>query len=303
MTLTTIAELDAMQADEIREYIRWAGDTKAIYEAFIENDHEAASFTTGWGAARDRSNGIHASEICGECLRPTFYSLIGTERKENISAFWKKRFRVGHAFHAMIQYDFHEIAIRSGGAFTFADEIKLSPELQEICKQWDIHSHADGILNFYDQPYTGELTHKPELRLLLELKTDSHLEFEKRKKPADYHREQACIYMKALDIPMVLYFYENKGNQNITPSAEPYIEVFDHRLWATMEKKMQEAHERAKSGKVPPKKESMKCEFCAFSWTCDPGHLKRKAAREKARKARKKVNNRNPNRGIRAPGG
>lgn len=296
MPLTTLEELEQIPKEELRSYLRWAGDLGVLYDKFIEEDDDDVSFTSGWGSSKGRSNGIHASEICSECLRPTYYSLTGTKRVDRVKPFWKKRFRAGHMFHAMLQDDFERICDKSGGMMTFQSEVKLAPEYQEICEQYDIHSSADGVLEFMDEPGGPA-----EMRVLVEFKTESDGQFENLKEPRDYHRNQVHIYMKALNIPVVLYFYLNKSNSNIAPTTPPYLETFDPKIWGLMLAKMINAHQRAKTGELPPKKEDMKCEFCAFSWTCQPDYLARKESMDKARKARKKARQKNPHKGIRRP--
>jgi hypothetical protein len=294
MSLVTIADLEKLSDADLQGYLQWAGDLRGMYENFIENDHESVSYESGWGAARNRSFGIHASEISSECLRPAFYSLTRTERRERVKPFWKKRFRAGHAFHAMIQDDLRRMCEQSGGMLTFESEVRVNPKTSEFCKQYDIFSACDGIIGFHDQP--GD---PPIMRICLEIKTESDGQFKELKEPRGYHREQAHLYMKTLDIPVVFYFYINKSNSVIAPSDIPYIEVFDKKVWGQVLAKIINAHERANSGNLPDRTEGIKCEFCGFSYKCKPNYLKRKEAMEASRLKRDKAKQRNPNKGLR----
>lgn len=274
MPLVTINDLSVLSQSELQTYFGGAMDIRGLYEDFVENDDDGTSYIAGRHSSRGRAAGLHASEISNDCRRKAVYSLTGCERQDRTSVFWKKRFNVGHAFHALIQDDFHRMAQKSQGIITFESEVRLSPDLQGICKQWDIHSSADGILSFRDQPF-GPVV----LRVLLEIKTDSDKEFEKRNCPSEYHREQTHLYAKALNVPVIYYFYINKSNQNIAPSEPPYVEIFNFKIWERVLEKILASHEDVKRGITPDRVEGMACEFCPFSWTCDPEYLKRKEAR------------------------
>lgn len=297
MPLVKISDLKTETPENVNAYLKWASELGGMYDRFIEADDENVSFDVGWGAAKERAPGLHASEVSG-CQRPAVYSLMGTERREKIEAFWRKKFRTGHLFHGMLQNDFKRMCEKSHGMLSFESEVKISPKFQPMAEKWGINSSCDGIINFMDEPGGP-----PILRVGLELKTESPDEFAKLKKPRDYHLEQATVYQASLDLPLMWTFYYNKGNQNTMPSKAPWLFLFDHHLWAALEKRFEARHADAKAKNLPDRIEGIKCEFCAFSYLCDPEHLKKKAKRQAAKelrnKARKKTSN--PHRRIQAP--
>ena len=289
--LTTIDDLRKIPSDVLLQFMSWAEDLKPMYENFIEQDSEDVSFNAGWHGAKRRVGGIHASEISGDCKRQVWYSLQGAERQDaNKDPFWKKKFRVGHMYHAMVQNDWERLAKNSGGLITFEAEVKINPGLQEIARQYDIHSSGDGLITFHDKPYGA-----PVLRVGLEIKTESGDQFGKLKETRTYHARQCCVYMRCLDVPVFWSMYWNKSNQNIIDSKPPFLFTFDFALWDTIEKEAQEVHRLNVLNEAPPRKEGMVCEFCGYGHLCKPRYLERKEARKKARIRREARNRKRPN--------
>jgi len=282
MGLVSVAELYTQPTEMIANYMMWAGDLGAIYEEFIKNDDEDVAFIAGWHGSKARSRGIHASELSGECRLPVWYSLKGVQREDKQSdASWKKRFRAGHMFHAMIQEDWRRICEKSGGLMAFSKEVRIDPSLQAIAAEYDIHSSCDGVIEFRDKPW-GEAV----LRVGLEIKSDSAKQFEKRTGPETSHKRQTCVYMKCLDVPLLWTQYINKSNSNISPSKPPYLFTFGHDLWNVIEGETREVIHLATINEQPPKHEGIVCEFCGYAWKCKPEYLNRKTRRDAAKTER-----------------
>lgn len=289
MGLVTIADLHNQPSDQVASYMSWASDLGALYEDFIRKDDDDVSFVAGWHGAKHRSQGIHASEMSGECRRNVWYSLTGEQRHDNdLDPFWKKRFRIGHMYHAMIQEDWRRLCEKSAGFLSFEKEVRISPKLQVVAEQYGIQSSCDGVIGFHDHPW-GATT----MRVGLEIKTKSPAEYEKltTKGPDAEHLRQTCVYMKCLDVPLLWTMYVNKGNQNVVPSVSPYLFMFDAPLWDVIEGETKEVIHLATINEPPPRVESICCQFCGYSWTCQPEclarqekkkqYLKEKATREK----------------------
>lgn len=280
--LVSIEDLLRLPAEMVVKYEQWASDIGVLYEQFIRTDDADVEFMAGWHGAKSRSAGIHASEMSGGCRRPVWYSLKGEQRQDNeLDPFWKKRFRIGHMYHAMIQEDLRRFCENSGGFYTFESEVKIHPELQIIAKEYDIHSSSDGVIGFRDHP-NGPVV----LRLGLEIKTESPAQYEALKGPKEAHQRQTCVYMKCLDVPLMWTMYVNKGNQNVVPSKHPYLFPFDFKLWGQIERETKEVIHLSVVNELPDRTESIVCEFCGYSWTCKPPSLEKKKKREAGRKAR-----------------
>lgn len=288
MGLTTIASLLTEPKDRVALMRSWAYDLGLMYETFIKEDEEDVSFEVGWHGAKARSDGIHASELSGECQRTVWYSLQGEKRSDQeLDPFWKKKFRVGHVYHAMVQEDWRRLCEKSDGMLTFEKEVRISPELSAVAEQYNIQSSCDGVINFHNR--RGE---PPVMRVGLEIKTESPGQFEDLKEPKLQHRRQTCIYMKCLDVPLLYTQYINKGTQNIVPSKPPWVFSFDFDLWNKIEAEAKQVIHLATINELPARKEGIWCEFCGYSQVCGPDVLVRKAKREKGKKEREARNKR-----------
>lgn len=259
MSIEKLVEL--VESQEGSEIIKNASSFSQAYTSWICSKKSSGS---------DRAPGIHASEISG-CPRRLVYSIMGTTRKpEPLDAVWHRRFNTGHAIHQMLQKEFHQMAQSSGGRIGFVDEVTITPERQEVAKQWVIRSSCDGLFTVTEKDGKS-------WRMLLEIKTASPMEFEKLRRPKLEHIEQAHVYMACLGVPVTWMLYWNKGNQNITGTNNPeFLVKFDKTIWSGLEQRFQQAHTDAFKKNLPDRQESIACEFCAFSYTCNPKYLKRR---------------------------
>lgn len=277
MPLATIHDLLTSPPDEVEGLFKKASSLCDVYENFLTEDP---------GDTHTRLPGIHASEISG-CDRRIVYSLIGMERRELSGAPWRRRFRIGHAVHEMFQRDFKRMARQMGLSavqdwhISFEEELPIAPRLQVLANEWSIYSHCDGVFTIREH-WGGPVV----LRVLLEIKTKSPTQYEllmKKAQPDPDHIEQAHVYMACLDVPVTWFLYYNKGNQNYTGTDSSFLTRFDPTLWASLEARFRRAHDAAGAAvsldgrlleeNLPPREESVKCDFCAFSWTCRPARL------------------------------
>lgn len=273
MPLASIADLNG-PPEEVALRIGQAKKLSALYDDFIALDQDDGHV---------RPPGLHASELY-PCLRKPVYSMMDVEKKPNVSRFWKQRFKVGTAIHLMLQRDFHKMSQRSALGqvmrtvsnlaedinclFEFEDEVPVSPAHQELARYYNLYSHCDGIFTFKDHE-----THEVVLRVGLEAKSMSPGEYEDLKKPKDEHVRQAHVYMACLDLPLMWFLYMNKGNQNNTPSQSPYLQPFQPAVWAELEDRFRTIHGFVERGELPPRTETVVCQFCPWSHTCQPSNM------------------------------
>jgi hypothetical protein len=251
--------------DEVTKDARdLASGLSSMYAQYLGEDNSGSE---------GRTPGVHASEL--KCLRKTVYSIWGIDKKEEVPIMMKKKFRVGHALHDLFQRDFKKMAKQSGGRLHFKEEFPIDPFCNEIARRYNISSSCDGIFTFYDWVDMGPRKWwKPTLRVGLEIKTASPDSFKDLKGPLPEHVEQAHIYMACLDLPLMWFLYFNKGNENITTSdMQPYLIAFDHKVWAHLESRMEEAMVAAQMGVEPPREEGFHCKFCPYSYECQPAML------------------------------
>jgi hypothetical protein len=269
--LQTLLTIDDLQKDgwqSLLPNVAWLGD---LYEEFKKNDSIFRTITATMGGSEGRAAGIHASEISG-CARKVVYSLLGEEKKDNVEGAdtnMRRRMQQGHMLHALTQDDFDRMCWMTNGTLEFRPELEIRPDLYPVAEKYNIYSHCDGAFTYF-------ANHQPYLRVGLEIKTMSDPEYAKLKKPLDYHVEQAHVYMKVLDLPLMWFFYYNKSNSNWTQPKPPFLIAFDHRIWNQLENRIIHARSLAEAKTLPERQEEMPCRWCPFSWTCMPTILQKR---------------------------
>jgi len=268
MPLLTRADLDSKTPEDYNEKLRCielASGLLPLYHDYIANDRtETYSYNVTIFGEKTRSAGIHASEI-SSCHRKVVYSLLGTEGKpdvENANVNMHMRFRLGHAVHAMLQNDWHRIAANNVN-IKFEDEVKISPALGGVALELDLHSSCDGVITILQDDI-------PQVRVGMEIKTEADKGYSSLKAPRPYHLEQTCIYMAALDLPLMWTLYYNKSNSNIIPSISPFLFQFDWDLWEEIEMSCTRILHLAGLKQLPERTEGMHCDWCPDSYTCKP---------------------------------
>lgn len=282
MPLASIADLNG-PPEEVAHCIAQAMTLAEMYDEFLQLEQDKPD-------DGHRKPGIHASELY-PCLRKPFYSMTLVEPRRRVSKFWLQRFKVGTAIHKMLQDDFHRMAKRSvkrlamrcaekraeelDADLHFEDEAPVSPAHQALAKHYQLFSSADGVFTF-----TSRTTGQVVLRVGLEIKTESPDQYEKLKGPKPEHARQAHIYMAALDLPLMWFFYMNKGNQNNTNSHAPYLMVWQPKLWEELEDRMKVVHGYVQRNETPPRNETMVCEFCPWNYHCLPPNLNKNSGQK-----------------------
>lgn len=275
MALISINDLNG-HPEDVAAGVNMAKKLSDMYDEFLQLEQEKPDDGS-------RPPGIHASELY-PCLRKPVYSLTQTEPRRRVAKFWLQRFKVGTAIHEMLQNDFKRMAKRSaiGMAMRVAEkqaeelncrvsfeaEVPVSPHYQELAKHYQLYSHCDGVFTFSDHK-----TDAPLLRVGLEIKTEAPDQYDKLKEPKPEHMRQAHLYMAALDLPLLWFLYMNKGNQNNTNSNAPYLVVWQPKIWEEIEDRMKTVHQLVADGVMPERSEGIWCEFCPWSWTCQPKNL------------------------------
>lgn len=255
-------------------------ELSTFYDAWKTQDTGGYSYTVDIPGSETREPGVHASEL--GCLLRVVYSLLGVERRPATDTDAKRtnmkmRFNIGHAVHAMLQHELKLMCEWLVGDVQFQDEVRVNPEIGGPAAQYLMRSSCDGIFTFYPPREDYTVNVPAYLRVGLEIKTASEKEFDKLVKPKDEHREQTCLYMKALNLPLMWTLYYNKSNSNYTKSSPPFLFQFDHALWTSkLEPRIQSAHQFAQAKQLPPREEGFYCRWCPFAWTCNPPSANRK---------------------------
>lgn len=281
MQLLTIADLKRPE-EELQPLFGQAQKLAELWLEFLRQDAEKYEYTVIDYGERERSPGIHASEMT-KCQLKVVYSILGTERRvlsESVDVNMKMRMRLGTAVHAMLQSDFERMAIwytkqysPAGYALSFQAELPIKKELQEVSKKWDLSSSCDGAFTFWR--WDGQQW-VAFMRVGVEIKTSSDKQFVDRKKPDHDHMEQTCLYQACLDLPLMWVLYYNKSNSNFTTPYAPWLFKFDSHKWENeLLPRFATAHQHAQTQQMPDRTEGMHCQWCPFAWKCNPKVLNR----------------------------
>lgn len=275
--LMTIGDLKVNT--DLRPYVELVQGLGDHYLRFIENDVDGYHYDVQAGAESARKPGVHASEVSG-CARRLVYGIAGTERRPDphgTDANMRMRFRLGQAVHAMLQGDLERMCRWSpyvgpdGNRYqlTFVPEVPINSSMPGAATEHDVESSTDGVITFWLQEI-------PVLRILLEIKTSSALEYEKIKEPKSEHLEQTHIYMACLDVPFTWMLYYNKSNSNFTKPYAPFFFRFSQKIWDGLEIRLVVNQHLATIQSLPERTEGMHCRWCPFSYTCKPSILERR---------------------------
>lgn len=281
MQLISLADLQRPD-EELGPLISQAQKLGELWLDFIRQDADAYEYNVFDGGEKNRSPGIHASEM-SKCMVKMVYSIAGVERRvdpASVDANMKLRFRTGTAIHAMVQRDFERMAqwytqryFNQGLVLTFEKELSIKPHLQAVAAAWGLSSHCDGAFTF--QRWNG-YDWQTYLRVGVEIKTTSDAQYVERKKPDHDHMEQTCLYQACLDLPLMWVLYYNKSNSNFTTPFAPWLFKFDRHLWEReLEVRFAKAHQAAATGQMPERSEGRHCSWCPFSYACKPNILTR----------------------------
>lgn len=251
--LTSIADLETEGGKAL--LVEAEFNLGRMFDSFLEEAEEEHD---------GRAPGIHASELC-TCKRQVVYTLYGTKKVKDNTPMMRKKFMIGHAVHAMLQSSFHRMVKKKGGTITFSDEVKVGDT--ELARKYDISSSCDGVFTVYVK--RGELL-DPVMRIGLEIKTESPDQFSNLKEPRPKHIEQAHVYMACLDLPVMWFLYWNKGNENYTTMAPPWLQTFNPKIWKTLEGRAKEVLQAASDEKLPDREEGFHCTWCAYAHICEP---------------------------------
>ena len=183
MPLLTIADL-AQPEKVLAPYMTRAQNLSQVYlDQVVSSQEDHQRYTVEIFGSKKRAPGVHASEL-SKCMRALVYGIMGMERKANKGADVNMlmRFKMGHAIHALVQYEWSQIAEKSEGLIQFEDEVKVSPEVSAAAAQWNIRSSCDGIITCCAPQGGG-----PQVRVGLEIKTISDDGYKKLRQPQSDH--------------------------------------------------------------------------------------------------------------------
>lgn len=218
----------------------------------------ADSSHPGYILKEPRYDGIHPSQMGQPCLKKTYFDMIGMEGQEKVEPRLRLIFDLGHAIHHMFQ----TYGLNGAWGPSYKHEVEISGEYQEVARRLMLEGHADAdnILTIDDIP--GAPIY--EVGLVHEYKSINDAGFQKLTRPKPEHQQQAVIYSRALDRPIVVYLYLNKNDQNISD----FPVAFNPDLWAQIEGKAVLLNQHYDSEVEPKGEVGFHCRDCKYSESC-----------------------------------
>ena len=172
--------------------------------------------------------------------------------EEHIDPRLQMIFDTGTAWHGVMQGYGHKGAW--GPRKNYSDEVPIDPDeryeegeiVNPTAEKYWIKGAVDGVVDPYlmDVPGIGKVA----IRVIHEYKTINSNGYKNLTKPKSDHKWQATVYSKMLDIPIVVYLYTNKDNQQIAD----FPVAFDQHLWAKIEEKILAVQWYVENNQVPP---------------------------------------------------
>lgn len=206
-----------------------------------------------------RYDGIHPSQIAGPCLKKIYYDMVGAPGQDKIEARLRLIFDLGHAVHHMFQ----TYGLNGAWGPYYKHEVEISGQYQEIAASLMLEGHADAenILVIDDIPNAPIF----EVGIVHEYKTINKAGFEKLSSPKPEHQQQAMVYSKALNRPVVVYLYMNKDDSNLSDFAVQ----FDPTRWARIESKARTLVSHYESSSPPKGEVGYHCRDCKYIYICE----------------------------------
>lgn len=187
---------------------------------------------------RDNS-GLHASQI-HLCPKKLWLDMkgFGNQYKQKVSAKLRRIFDHGTKLHDMLQ----EYGDAGAWGATYEKEVKLLPTKEdadkkkvqffELAGKYGVRSSVDAVIWRYEVPDVKDIG-TVWIKVIHEYKSIGPMGYQKLDGPKSVHKMQANLYAAILDCPVIVYFYYDKGNDDIADMPCK----FDPVVWSMVENK------------------------------------------------------------------
>jgi hypothetical protein len=236
----------------------------------IEMDIEEIAYDERGDPRTDPLNGNPITEIKRRMV--PYSDLV----EENIDPRLQMIFDTGSAWHKVMQGYGHKGAW--GPRKNYSDEVEIDPDAKDengeiinpLAEKFWVKGACDGVVAPYFVTVPG--LGKVAIRVIHEYKTINSNGYKNLSKPKSDHMWQATVYAKMLDIPVAIYLYTNKDNQQ----TADFPVAFDHHLWAKIEEKIVRVQWYVENNQCPPWEETAavlnarECTECGHFKLCSP---------------------------------
>lgn len=154
-------------------------------------------------------DGMYHPSSMWMCARATILAVRGVVVANPPDTQVKRVFQIGHLMHRMVQ---DAVTFYGTGAQSEVGNYTFTPELEVLVPEWNIHGHADGLL---------ELRNSDEW--VIEIKSTKSLRFTPKKE----HEKQAITYAECLrklgrsNIKGIILVYLNKNDMEMKEYVIP----------------------------------------------------------------------------------
>ena len=247
--------LDARQAQPARSEVEWSR-CKTCNSSWPFRGHQQPGFIL----KEPRYDGLHPSQIGGECLLKIYWEMQGLEGRDTFEPRMQFLLDFGTEIHNLIQ-DYGE-----DGAFGpfYRKEVPISGDYQELARALMLEGSADAenVLSLEIPLLVPDTVF--ELAVVHEYKSSGTQAFDALTQPKPKHVQQAMLYGAALNRPVVVYVYVNKNDSNI----KDYAVQFDPVRWSDILSKTSFLVQHFNNNTPPEATPGYHCDDCKFSFVC-----------------------------------
>jgi CRISPR/Cas system-associated exonuclease Cas4 (RecB family) len=225
------------------------------------------------------NNDIHPSQV-SKCVKKVWLDCSGyaEQMEEFIEPRIRMLFDLGHAWHDTVQG--YGARGAWGSAKDYHAEVEIDPDAKDddgesihpMAEAFWIRGSVDGLLDPYVVNVEG--IGKVAVRVIHEYKTINSNGYSKLNRPKPDHKWQATLYSVCLDVPIVVYLYTNKDNNQMSD----FPIAFDHTLMRQIEDKIEQIQHHVALGTPPPWEQTAsgtnpyECSYCPYLQICKPPH-------------------------------
>lgn len=212
----------------------------------------------GWKLKSPRAPGIHPSQLGNACMLKIYWDMEGKPAKRRFDFQSHMIFELGTAAHKMLQ----SYGLAGAWGPHYRPETVIAPHIQPLADELYMYgsADADSLLVIDDIPDFPVV----ELGLIHEYKTIKSENFTRLTAPKPEHRQQATIYMRLLNRPVMVVLYFNKNDSNMTE----YPVAFDPSLWNIIEAKARRLVQFYQDEQPPPANIGFGCRDCDYAYDC-----------------------------------
>lgn len=234
-------------------------DVEALYREHVLSTPRETEARQGY---------FHPSAI-GACARRNVYEFTRADVGGGHEFEDQETYDMGHAVHDIVQTKLEKAApmMRARGwAYTFIREIPFDKTTDLLFLDYGLGGTTDGVLEVTSPDGVSQ-------RILVEIKSINQDNFDKLKAAKPDHIEQAMIYAKRFDCPIICVLYYNKNKSKM----KVYYYAFSQDVLNFVLERVSGWLQHVFAGTLPDREEDWyMCPRCEYREICEPTIIKKK---------------------------